>query len=117
MGFMDKAKQMAEQAQQKVEDAQKNFNESQAQKAPADGGAQRFDDHGRPIGEQPPAPPAGSTPVPAVEPVQSATDASDPATAQAVSQPQPPEASEEDPAPAPPADGRNANPDPFKPIE
>ena len=33
MGFMDKAKQLAEQAQQKLEETQKQFNDSQAQKA------------------------------------------------------------------------------------
>lgn len=33
MGFMDKAKQMAEQAQQKIEETQKQFNESQAAKS------------------------------------------------------------------------------------
>ena len=66
MGFMDKAKQMAEQAQQKIEEAQKQFNESQAQKgAGAESGGQRFDEHGRPIAD---APPAAATPAAPVEP-------------------------------------------------
>jgi hypothetical protein len=56
MGFMDKAKQMAEQAQQKIDEAQKQFNDSQAQKGSgAGGGGQRFDEHGRPIADAPPA--------------------------------------------------------------
>ena len=77
MGFLDKAKQMADQAQQKIEDAQKQFNESQAAKAGQASGsapATQFDQHGRPVGEAPPAPaaepsatgaPATSEPAPA----------------------------------------------------
>ena len=38
MGFMDKASEMADQAQQKIEDAQKQFNESQSQKGQGEGG-------------------------------------------------------------------------------
>jgi len=33
MGFLDKAKQMAEQAQEKLDETQKKFNESQQQRA------------------------------------------------------------------------------------
>ena len=108
MGFMDKAKQMAEQAQQKIEETQKQFNDNQAQKAgsPVGGGGVRYDEHGRPI-----------------------QDASDPATAEGVAMPQPPEGAEAPvteaaepeekpvPPPAPPKDGMNATPDPFKPIQ
>jgi len=119
---MDKAKKMAEQAQQKIEETQKQFNESQAQKAGgqgAPGGGVRYDEHGRPIPGTPPA--------------------SDPATAEGVSVPQPPEGldapeAEADgpaaaeggaeeaaetpvPPPAAPKEGMNATPDPFKPID
>ncbi|MGI9081278.1 MAG: hypothetical protein ACR2FZ_03225 [Thermoleophilaceae bacterium] len=111
MGFMDKAKQMAEQAQQKIEDAQKQFNEGQAKKgAPAEGAGVRYDEHGRPV-------PGDAAQAPS---------AADPAVAQGVAHPQPPEdtatppagdpLTEEQPPPAPPA-GTNTNPDPFKPIE
>jgi hypothetical protein len=52
MGFMDKAKKMAEQAQQKIEEVQKDFNEKQAA---GDGGTASgpapvdYDKHGRPM--------------------------------------------------------------------
>ncbi len=56
MGFMDKAKKLADQAQQKLDETQKNFNQGQGQT----GGqpAVRYDQHGRPIQD---APPAGAT--------------------------------------------------------
>ncbi|CAN5192182.1 hypothetical protein BH20ACT20_BH20ACT20_00160 [soil metagenome] len=136
MGFMDKAKQMAEQAQQKIEETQKQFNQNQAEKGAANqgagGGPVRYDDNGRPIGE---APPAAGVPAASVEPAvplpgsdAGQPPASDPATAEAVSVPQPPEGldaseggsqdvtEEPVPPPAPPKDGVNATPDPFKPI-
>ena len=53
MGFLDRAKQMAEQAQSKLDEAQKKFNESQKQRggqdAPAEGAATAYDQHGRPV--------------------------------------------------------------------
>jgi len=125
MGFLDKAKQMAEQAQQKIEDTQQQFNASQAAKSQTDvSGGPRYDANGRPIADGPPtaqpAAPEGEHP------------ASDPATAQGVGQPQPPAAAEPiedqptsavepvegtEPVQAPPArDGVNSSPDPFKPI-
>jgi hypothetical protein len=64
MGFMDKAKKMAEQAQAKMDEVQKQFNEGQGSKAPPSGPAVEYDKHGRPIQtEAPPAPePPGATP-------------------------------------------------------
>src|SRR5918994_5280100 len=67
MGFMDKAKKLAEQAQEKLDEAQKNFNQGQGQggsgSQPAEGGV-KYDEHGRPIQEETPAaataPPAAS---------------------------------------------------------
>ena len=48
MGFLDKAKKLAEDAQQKLDEAQKQFNERQA--APGPGGAPaEYDAHGRPV--------------------------------------------------------------------
>ena len=60
MGFMDKAKKMAEQAQAKLDDAQKQFNSGQQQGQGA-GPAVEYDKHGRPIASQAPpsAPPHG----------------------------------------------------------
>ena len=104
MGFMDKAKQMAEQAQQKIDDAQKQFNESQGNKsaASAGGGAQRFDEHGRPITD---APPAAEAPPAPVEPAPDApAEPAEPVT-------------EEPVAPPPVQEGVDANPDPFKPLQ
>ena len=51
MGFMDKAKKMAEQAQQKLDEVQKDFN---AKQGSADGTTQgpppvQYDQHGRPM--------------------------------------------------------------------
>ena len=93
MGFMDKAKKLAEQAQEKLDEAQKNFNKSQEPQAPAGGGV-RYDDHGRPIQDE--------TPAAATEPPSAAP-------------------AEETATPPPPADkpagDANASPDPFKPIE
>jgi len=135
MGFMDKAKQMAEQAQQKIEETQKQFNEGQAEKATTSQGASqatvRYDSSGRPIEDAPPAagvPAAPVPPAPAPGGDAGAPPASDPATAVAVAVPQPPESldapeveagevtEEAVPAPAPPKEGMNATPDPFKPI-
>jgi formin 2/WAS/WASL-interacting protein len=72
MGFMDKAKKMAEQAQAKLEEAQKQFNESQSsgpQPPPVE-----YDQHGRPIrSEAPPEPAAPPAPEAAAPPAESAT--------------------------------------------
>jgi hypothetical protein len=97
MGFMDKAKKLAEQAQEKLDEAQKNFNKPSD--APAQGGV-RYDEHGRPIQEE--------TPAAATQP-PSATPAPDP-TAPIGDTP----AAEEKPADDSDA---NASPDPFKPIQ
>jgi hypothetical protein len=110
MGFMDKAKQLAEQAQQKLEETQKQFNEKQAQKG-AQGAGQaegvRYDEHGRPVQDQPPADQTSD--------VRRQASEEEPAP--------PPAPAAEEPAP-PPAErasedegDTNANPDPFKPIQ
>ena len=68
MGFMDKAKKMAEQAQTKLDEAQKNFNQGQQGGQQQGGGpAVEYDAHGRPVNApeaaapapQPSAPPPG----------------------------------------------------------
>ena len=103
MGFMDKAKQLAEQAQQKLDETQKNFNKSNSPEGQPEGGGVKYDEHGRPIQE---APPAGATPPPAAEPAAPAAPTEEQPAAAA---PTPP--------PAPPSGDTNATPDPFKPIQ
>jgi hypothetical protein len=100
MGFMDKAKKLAEQAQEKLDEVQENFNQGQSGQAQQGGGGVRYDEHGRPIQE---GPPAGEAPPPPAEPGEAASEAPAP----------------EKPAPQEPAPegGADANPDPFKPIE
>lgn len=77
MGFMDKAKKIADQAQTKLDEVQKQFNESQSSgsnPSPA-GSAVEYDQHGRPVGQPAPAPdaPAQKTPHVAPEPGDSHT--------------------------------------------
>ncbi|MEX2194839.1 MAG: hypothetical protein WD844_06095 [Thermoleophilaceae bacterium] len=129
MSFMDKAKKAAEQAQQKLEEAQKQFNERQSGGGSGGGGVgsgqvphrepgsssaagpdrtpQQFDQHGRPIPAE-----QGSSAAP-----QGGEERAEPGS------PAAPASGEESGAPdaAPPdaerpAEGRNANPDPFKPL-
>ena len=103
MGFMDKAKQLAEQAQQKLDETQKNFNKSNSPEGQPEGGV-KYDNHGRPIQD---APPAGATAPPAAEPAAPAAPDAQPTEEQPAAD-----------APAPPASGdSNATPDPFKPIQ
>ena len=52
MGFMDKAKKMAEQAQAKLDEAQKQFNSGQ-DAGQQSGPVVEYDAHGRPIAQQP----------------------------------------------------------------
>ena len=114
MGFMDKAKKLAEQAQQKLDETQKNFNQSKSPESQPQGDAVRYDEHGRPIQD---APPAGATAPPAAEPTAPAAPAPDP-TAPLEDAPAADQPSAEDPPPPPkPAGGdADASPDPFKPI-
>jgi hypothetical protein len=93
---MDKAKKLAEQAQEKLDEAQKNFNKSEGPEAQPSG--ERYDDHGRPIQQE--ETPAAATEPPAAEPAPAA----DPPVA-------------DPPAAEPPAGDANATPDPFKPIQ
>ena len=110
MGFMDKAKKMAEQAQTKLDEAQKQFNERQgpAGGGPAGGGgpAVEYDDHGRPIPSSPP--PEGVTP-PHGDPTRAS--APPPPPAPAPSAPAPPAP----PAAGPPSDGPGVEEDRNRP--
>jgi len=105
MGFMDKAKKLAEQAQQKLDEAQQSFNQGGSTQGQQQGGV-RYDDHGRPVAEdaagaadarEAEAPPAGQAPPPPAEPT-------------------PPPAAER-PAPAPEQGQPDAAPDPFRPLQ
>ena len=62
MGFMDKAKKMAEQAQAKLDDAQKQFNSGQSGQPAGGAPPVEYDDHGRPITPAPVVPDAGAAP-------------------------------------------------------
>jgi hypothetical protein len=67
MGFLDKAKKLAEQAQTKLDDVQGQMNQ---QGAKSSGAVTEYDKHGRPV---PPAASMGSTPpaaTPGVPPVE-----------------------------------------------
>ena len=115
MGFMDKAKKLAEQAQQKLDEAQQNFNKGGS--TPGQQAETRYDAHGRPIQDTPPAgtaPPPSAEPAPPAPPPAPESPAADPAAASAATEPTAPE-----PPPAPPAEGDspNASPDPFKPLQ
>lgn len=101
MGFMDKAKKMAEQAQAKMDEAQKQFNDMQSggSTPPAsEGHVVQYDQHGRPIGDPPVAPGTGEPPAPAGPTV----GAPEPPHAPAAAAPPPPPAPAPAPAPAPP---------------
>jgi hypothetical protein len=99
MGFMDKAKKLAEQAQQKLDEAQQNFNKGGS--TPGQPGADAgptYDQHGRPVEDSAPTP----------EP-----EAPEPATPEEAPAAEPPPASEQ----ATQALDPNATPDPFKPLQ
>jgi hypothetical protein len=112
MGFMDKAKQLAEQAQQKLDETQKNFNKSSSPEGQPEGGGVKYDDHGRPIQD---APPAGATAPPAAEPAAPA--AAEPAAPAAQPTEEQPAADAPAPPPPPSSGDSNTTPDPFKPIQ
>ena len=75
MGFMDKAKKMAEQAQAKLDEVQSSVNSSQGGQPEGGGPVVEYDKHGRPIQPAPVVPDAGAPPmatpgVPQTEPDQ-----------------------------------------------
>ena len=115
MGFMDKAKQLAEQAQQKLDETQKNFNKSSSPESQPQGDGVKYDQHGRPIQD---APPAGATVPPAAEPATTAAPPADPtAPLEGAPAADEPAADAPPPAPKPDSGDANASPDPFKPIQ
>ena len=115
MGFLDKAKKMAEQAQAKLDEVQTQFNQGQGDAPPGGGPAVEYDKHGRPVPQHPPAtatPPQGdplagtSTPPPAspaATPGVPPTGQGDPLGAAAAAPAPPPPAAEQPPVAQPPA--------------
>jgi formin 2/WAS/WASL-interacting protein len=61
MGFMDKAKKLADQAQAKLDETQKQFN--QRSSSSSGGPVTQYDQHGRPIGPQESATPPHGDPL------------------------------------------------------
>jgi len=108
MGFMDKAKKMAEQAQAKLDQAQQQFNSGQSSSAPPAGAGVEYDQHGRPIAEEPAdvvVPPHGD-PLASSEPVTTAAP-DEPTTAFPVTEGPPPTPGVPPTADADPAEDRN----------
>jgi hypothetical protein len=108
VGFLDKAKQVAAQAQKKLEETQEQLNRSQGQagagsQSPPAAGT-RYDQHGRPL------PPDGAPPV--VPGAGATTPADRPAAGAA-----PPAHGDVEETPQDPKRGVNQNPDPFRPIQ
>jgi hypothetical protein len=122
MGFMDKAKKLAEQAQSKLDEVQKEFNERQSSSSSTGGSGVDYDKHGRPTPatpEQAPTPPHGdpvagaAPPAPPAAPAAPTPDASAPAAPPVPPVPPTPPADVVPPAPPtspPPADDPNAPP-------
>ena len=73
MGWMDKAKKLAEQAQDKLDEAQKNFNKSASPQAEQPSQGARYDEHGRPVQDE--ETPAAATPPPSATPPAGEADA------------------------------------------
>jgi hypothetical protein len=114
MGFMDKAKKLAEQAQEKLDDAQKQFNERQGAGASASQGpAVEYDKHGRPISTSEPVP------TPTAEPAAPAPESpappphGDPVAGDQPATPPPPGPTAPVPDPAAPPEGQK--PDEYAP--
>lgn len=116
MGFMDKAKKMAEQAQAKIDEAQQQFNEMQSGGAapPQSGPVVQYDKHGRPIGDPPVAPGTGEPPAPEAPTVGAPMPPSEPPAA-AAPPPAPAPAPAPGPAPAPSGMQGAARPDDAPP--
>src|SRR5215216_3179163 len=106
MGLLDKAKKMAEQAQAKLDEAQKQFNPGERSAEPS-GAVVQYDEHGRPIpqespesatpphgdplAEQAPPPPPPPPAPEAVTPGASPTAHGDPLTGETATADQPPQ--------------------------
>jgi hypothetical protein len=106
MGFMDKAKKLAEQAQQKIDETQKQFNQSQSGDQ-AEGGGVRYDEHGRPLEGSPGADGAQAAAPDVITPVDPGGSGGSAGSA---------EKDDRDER-AGSGSGSGAPPDPFKPLQ
>ena len=104
MGFLDKAKKLAEQAQTKIDEVQKDFNAKQGSgdQHAGPGTSVEYDDHGRPVQRETPQTPAD---LPATGSGELDKAVGDPLTAEGASS-APPE------APITPSPDTPASPDP-----
>lgn len=121
MGLMDKAKRLAEQAQAKLDDAQKQFNSGQAGQPAGDAPPVEYDNHGRPITPAGVTPDAGApdlaTPgVPQTEPPTSTAPPASTGPTPDPSAPTPDTPAVPAPAPSPPA-ASAPTPDPAAPED
>jgi hypothetical protein len=121
MGFLDKAKRVAEQAQAKLDEAQKNINKSGQQQPGAGGPIVEYDKHGRPIQSAPVAPDAAvpaaaGTAVPAAVSTPAVPQTGDPAPV-AADTPVPDPAAPGVPATAAPSTPAAAPPGPTPPED
>jgi hypothetical protein len=106
MGFMDKAKKMAEQAQAKLDEAQNKFNTGQGGQQPSGAPPVEYDEHGRPIPPAPVTPDAAAPAPPAAAPDPAAPPAETPGVPPTEpSQPPAPEAGPTPDPAAPPTPG------------
>jgi hypothetical protein len=110
MGFLDQAKKVAEQAQAKLDEAQKQFHAARGGGAPAAGPAVDDDEHGRPV---PQAAPDSASP-PQGDPLAGATPAARPAGP--VPDPQAPPSEDRDAGPGVPEDRDDPGSAPPKPT-
>jgi hypothetical protein len=111
MGFMDKAKKLAEQAQSKLDEVQTQFNDKQSASS-SDGPAVEYDKHGRPI----PATPAETATPPHGDPVAAAPPAAPPPPAAPTPAPPAPPPAAASPAPPVPPTPPAAPPSPAGPA-
>ena len=78
MGFLDKAKKMAEQAQAKLDEVQGQINKSSPPTQQESGPVVEYDKHGRPIQPAPVTPDAPAVATPGVPPTDPAEPESGP---------------------------------------
>jgi hypothetical protein len=79
MGFLDKAKKLAEQAQTKMDEVQKDFNAKQSgEERPQGDPVVEYDHHGRRVTEDEPTSPDPAPSRPHGDPLQTGEDAAPP---------------------------------------
>ncbi len=107
MGFLDKAKKLAEQAQTKLDEVQSQVNQQGSSQAPPRGPITEYDKHGRPIPPQQTAsPPHGDPLAPgSVPPPAPGGPTPDPGAPQSSGPPTPPTPPAPPQPPAPPDPG------------